>query len=190
MLTFRSTAFQWQKALEEQEGWALWERAQVTGSRQREVARWTNVGEPIPTVGRPIQSSSEVPIPKINNQVVVKRLRQISYSPTTPDSRGSDKLDGEEVEVISTLVGHSSSSSPIQPPSKKFHTNLIPSTPRNFQPVLYSVPTLVPPPSPKSSIYRPMLASPMKPSPIPYPRPSTVLNSHQLQTVARIRRRR
>ncbi|MBW0554194.1 hypothetical protein O181_093909 [Austropuccinia psidii MF-1] len=38
----------------------------LTGSRQRDVARWTDVGGPIPVGGRPIYSSSEVPISRIN----------------------------------------------------------------------------------------------------------------------------
>ncbi|MBW0474400.1 hypothetical protein O181_014115 [Austropuccinia psidii MF-1] len=38
----------------------------LTGSRQRDVARWTNVGGPIPVGGRPIYSSSEVPSFRIN----------------------------------------------------------------------------------------------------------------------------
>ncbi|MBW0482869.1 hypothetical protein O181_022584 [Austropuccinia psidii MF-1] len=61
-----------------------------------------------------------------------------------------------------------------QPPVKKFHSHLIPSTPKNFQPVLSSLPSSIPPPSPKSSTFSPSLASPMKPSPIPQPRPSTI----------------
>ncbi|MBW0509610.1 hypothetical protein O181_049325 [Austropuccinia psidii MF-1] len=60
----------------------------VTGSRQRDVARWTNVG-------RPIYSSSEVPISSINTEGVVKRIRRIADSPTDPDAAGSDELDGE-----------------------------------------------------------------------------------------------
>ncbi|MBW0501639.1 hypothetical protein O181_041354 [Austropuccinia psidii MF-1] len=173
----------------EQEGWAFWERfpvpeaptsdgtsgyASLTGSRKREVARWTNVGGPIPTGGRPIYSSSQVPISRINNQGVVKIKRKIADSPTNPNAEGSDELDGEEVEFIHPLVGHSSSSSPTQPPYKEFYSSFIPSTPRNFQPVLYSLPSFIPPPSPEPSTYRPVLASPMKPSPIPQPRPSPI----------------
>ncbi|MBW0541174.1 hypothetical protein O181_080889 [Austropuccinia psidii MF-1] len=117
----------------------------LTGSRKREVERWTNVGGPIPTGGRPIYSSSEVSISIINNKGVVKRIRQTAYSPTNPYAEGSDQLDGEEAGVINPLVWNSSRSSPIEPPAKKFHTHLIPSTPRNFQPVLSSVPYSVPP---------------------------------------------
>ncbi|MBW0501493.1 hypothetical protein O181_041208 [Austropuccinia psidii MF-1] len=103
----------------------------------------------------------------------MKRIRHIADPPTNPDAEVSDKLDGDEVEVSNPLVGHYSSSSP-----KEFHSHLIPITPRNFQPVLSSVPSSVPPPSPKSSNDRPIVASPMKPSPIPQPQPSPVLTSH------------
>ncbi|MBW0512255.1 hypothetical protein O181_051970 [Austropuccinia psidii MF-1] len=83
----------------------------LTGSRQRDVERWTNVGGPIPVGGRPIYSSSEVPISRINSEGVVKRIRIIADSPPDPDAEGSDELDGEEVEVVSHLVGHQSRSS-------------------------------------------------------------------------------
>ncbi|MBW0531043.1 hypothetical protein O181_070758 [Austropuccinia psidii MF-1] len=39
----------------------------LTGSRKRDVARWTNVGGPLPVGGRPIYSITEVPISRINN---------------------------------------------------------------------------------------------------------------------------
>ncbi|MBW0563755.1 hypothetical protein O181_103470 [Austropuccinia psidii MF-1] len=67
----------------------------LTGSRQRDVARWTNVGGPIPIGGRPIFSSSEVPISRINTEGIVKRIRQIANSPPDPDAEGSDELDGD-----------------------------------------------------------------------------------------------
>ncbi|MBW0483017.1 hypothetical protein O181_022732 [Austropuccinia psidii MF-1] len=148
------------------------------------------VGGPIPTGGRPIYSSSEVQISRINSQGVVKRIRKISNSPTNPDAEGSDQLDGKEAEVINPFVGHSSRSSPTKPPSKKFHSHLIPNSLRNFQPVLSSVPYSVPPPSPKSSTSTPILASPVKQSPILQPRPSPVLTSNQLQPVASTSQRR
>ncbi|MBW0486165.1 hypothetical protein O181_025880 [Austropuccinia psidii MF-1] len=162
----------------------------LTGSRQREVERWTNVGGPIPTGGRPIYSSSQVPISRINNQGVVKRIRKISDSPTNPYAKGSDELDGEELEVINPLVGNSSSSSPTQLPAKQFHSHLIPSTPGSFQPVLSSLLSSSPPSSPKPSISRTVLASPMKPSTIPKPRPSENPTSLQLQPVASTSQRR
>ncbi|MBW0550186.1 hypothetical protein O181_089901 [Austropuccinia psidii MF-1] len=61
----------------------------LTGSRQRDVERWTNVGGPIPVSGRPIYSSSEVPISRINTEGVVKRIRSIADSPTDPDAEDS-----------------------------------------------------------------------------------------------------
>ncbi|MBW0547997.1 hypothetical protein O181_087712 [Austropuccinia psidii MF-1] len=66
----------------------------LTGSRQRDVAKWTNVGGPIPAGGRPIYSSLEVPISRINTEVVVKRIIQISKSPPDPDAEGSAELHG------------------------------------------------------------------------------------------------
>ncbi|MBW0591643.1 hypothetical protein O181_131358 [Austropuccinia psidii MF-1] len=62
---------------------------------QRDLARWTNVGGPIPVNGRPIYSSSEVPISRINTEGVVKRIRRIADSRPDPDAEGSDELDGE-----------------------------------------------------------------------------------------------
>ncbi|MBW0524445.1 hypothetical protein O181_064160 [Austropuccinia psidii MF-1] len=146
MSTSRSATSHCQRILVEQGGWAFWERAPV----------------------------SEAPTPDGTSGYsiwVVKRIRKISDSPTNPDSEGSEELDVEEVEMINLLVGHPSSSSPTQPPCKKFHSNLISSTPSNFQPVLSSLPYSVPPPSPKPSTSRPILASP-------------ALTSHQLQRVS------
>ncbi|MBW0476635.1 hypothetical protein O181_016350 [Austropuccinia psidii MF-1] len=90
----------------------------LTGSTQRDVARWTNVGGPIPVAGRPIYSSSEAPISRINTEGVVKRIRQISNSPPDPDSESSDELDGEDVEVVHNSIGHQSSTSPSHPPER------------------------------------------------------------------------
>ncbi|MBW0555397.1 hypothetical protein O181_095112 [Austropuccinia psidii MF-1] len=122
----------------------------VTGSKQREVARWTNVGGPIPIGGRPIYSSSEVPISRINTEGVVKRIRQIVDSPTDPDAESSDELDGEEFEVVLNSAGHQYITSPSQPPSKRLQSQVIPSNLRNFQPVL----STIPPPSPIPSTAR------------------------------------
>ncbi|MBW0461153.1 hypothetical protein O181_000868 [Austropuccinia psidii MF-1] len=109
------------------------------------------------------------------------RIRKIADSPTNPDAEGRDELDREEAEVIHPLVDHSSSSSPIQPPAKKLYSNLIPNTPRNFQPVLPLLPSSIPPPSPKPSTSRPFLTSPMKSSPIQQPRPSPIPTCDQHQ---------
>ncbi|MBW0581507.1 hypothetical protein O181_121222 [Austropuccinia psidii MF-1] len=72
--------------------------SQLTGSRKRDVERWTNVGGPIPVGGRRIYSSSEVPISRTNTEgevKVVKKVRTIDDSPTDLDSEGSDELHGE-----------------------------------------------------------------------------------------------
>ncbi|MBW0503423.1 hypothetical protein O181_043138 [Austropuccinia psidii MF-1] len=139
----------------------------VTGSRQRDVSRWTNVGGPNPVGGRAIYSSSEVPISRINTEGIVKRIRQIANSPPDPDAEGSDELDGEEVEVIPHSAGHPSNISPSQPPAKRFQSQFIPSTPRNLPPTLATIPTSIPPASPHSSQTRLALNPAVRPSPIP-----------------------
>ncbi|MBW0481942.1 hypothetical protein O181_021657 [Austropuccinia psidii MF-1] len=121
----------------------------LTGSRQRDLARWTNVGGPIP-VG------------------------------------SSDELDGEEVEVVPNSTGHPSNTSNSQPPSKRFQSHIIPSTPRNFQPTLATIP----PASPNSSHTRPALHPAVRPSPIQQPQNSPIVTSQQLQPVASTSRRR
>ncbi|MBW0539333.1 hypothetical protein O181_079048 [Austropuccinia psidii MF-1] len=116
----------------------------LTGSRQRDVARCTNVGGPIPVGDRPIYSSSEVKISRINTEGIVKRIRQISDSPPDPDAEGSDELEGEEVEVVPSSAGHPSNTSPSQPPAKRLQSQIIPSNPRNFQPTLAAIPPASP----------------------------------------------
>ncbi|MBW0460774.1 hypothetical protein O181_000489 [Austropuccinia psidii MF-1] len=81
-------------------------------SKQRKVAKRTNVGGPIPVGGRPIYSISEVPISRINTEGVVKEIRQISDSPPDTDAECSYKMDGEEAEVVLNSTGHHSSTSP------------------------------------------------------------------------------
>ncbi|MBW0481913.1 hypothetical protein O181_021628 [Austropuccinia psidii MF-1] len=149
----------------------------MTGSRQRDVVRWTNVGGSIPVGGRPIYSSSVVPISKIKTEGVVKRIRRISYSPPEPDAEGSDELDGEEVEVVNNLVGHHSRTSPSQPPAKKFQSRLITSTPRNFKPALATIPTSLPHSSPSSPHTRPSINPAVRPSPIQQSRASPIVIS-------------
>ncbi|MBW0476017.1 hypothetical protein O181_015732 [Austropuccinia psidii MF-1] len=129
----------------------------LTGSSQRDVARWTNVGRPIPVGGMPIYSSSEVPISTINTEGMVKPIRRIADS--SPD------LDGEEAEVVPNFAGHPSNTSPSKPPSKIFQSQIIPSTPRNFQPTLSTIPTSIPPASPHSSHTRPAFNQAVRPSP-------------------------
>ncbi|MBW0461476.1 hypothetical protein O181_001191 [Austropuccinia psidii MF-1] len=130
------------------------------------------------------------PISRIKNQGVVKQMRRITDSPTNPDTEGSDKLDGEEVEVLNPSIGHHSSTSPSQPASKRFQSQVIPSTQRNCQPVLSTIHASIPPPSPNPSTSRPTLASPMRTSPIPHPRESLMVTSQQLKPVSSSSQRR
>ncbi|MBW0499699.1 hypothetical protein O181_039414 [Austropuccinia psidii MF-1] len=160
--------------------------SQLIGSRQRDVARWTNVGGPIPVGGRPIYSSSEVPISRINTEGVVKRIRRIPDSPTDPDAEGSDELDGEEFVVTPHSVGHPSRNSSAQPLANRLKSQVIPSTPRTFQPVLASIR----PSSPSTSHARPALNPEVRPSPSKKPRNSPITTSQQLQPVASYSRRR
>ncbi|MBW0552525.1 hypothetical protein O181_092240 [Austropuccinia psidii MF-1] len=62
----------------------------LTGSREKDMARWTNVGGPIPVGGRPIYCGSEVPISRINTEGIVKQIRQIANSTPDLDAEGSD----------------------------------------------------------------------------------------------------
>ncbi|MBW0555650.1 hypothetical protein O181_095365 [Austropuccinia psidii MF-1] len=153
----------------------------LTGSRQRDVSRWTNVGGPIPVGGRSIYSSSEVPISRINTEGVVKQMGRISDSPPDLDAEGSDELDGEEVEVVNNLVGHQYSTSPSQPPAKRFQSCLIHSNPRKFQLTLATIPTSLPPASPSSSHSRSAMIPAVRPSPIQQSRASPIVTSQQLQ---------
>ncbi|MBW0507438.1 hypothetical protein O181_047153 [Austropuccinia psidii MF-1] len=162
----------------------------MTSSRQRDLARWTNVRGPIPVSGRPIYSSSEVPISRINTEGVVKRIRQIANSPPDPDAEGSDELDGEEAEVVPNSAGHPSNTSPSKPPAKRFQSKVIPSTPRAFQPTLSTIPTSIPPSSPNSSHTRPALNTAVRPSPIQQSRNAPIVTSQKLQPVASTNRRR
>ncbi|MBW0573842.1 hypothetical protein O181_113557 [Austropuccinia psidii MF-1] len=59
----------------------------------------------------------------------MKRLRRIADSPTNPNAEGSYELDGEEVEVAPKSIGHQSSDSPYHPASRRFQSQVIPSTP-------------------------------------------------------------
>ncbi|MBW0519660.1 hypothetical protein O181_059375 [Austropuccinia psidii MF-1] len=157
-----------------------------TGSRQRDVARWTNVRGPIPVGGRPIYSSSEVPISRFKTEVIVKRIRQISNSPPDPDVECSDELDGEEVEVVPNSAGHPSNTSPSQLPAKRFQSQVIRSTPRTFQPTLATIP----PASPHASHTGPALNPAVRPSPIQQSRTSPIVTSQQLQHLFSNSRRR
>ncbi|MBW0533014.1 hypothetical protein O181_072729 [Austropuccinia psidii MF-1] len=117
-------------------------------------------------------------------------IRQISDFPPDPDAEGSDELDGEGVEVVHDYVGHQSSTSPSHPPAKRFQSQIIPSTPRDFQLTLATIPTSLPPASPSSSTTRSALIPVVRPSPIHQSRNSTIVTSQQLQPVASSSRRR
>ncbi|MBW0460532.1 hypothetical protein O181_000247 [Austropuccinia psidii MF-1] len=162
----------------------------LTCSRQRDVVRRTNVAVPIPVGGGPIYSSSDVPITRINSQGLVKGLRRISDSTRDPNSEGSDELDGEEIEVVPKSISNPSSASPSQPASRRFQSQVIPSNPRNSQPILSTIPSLIPPHSPNTSTTSPASVSPVRPSPIPPPRNSPMVTSQQPQPVASSSRRR
>ncbi|MBW0493047.1 hypothetical protein O181_032762 [Austropuccinia psidii MF-1] len=110
--------------------------------------------------------------------------------PPDPDAEGSDDLDGEEVEVIPNSAGHPSNSSPSQPPVKRFQSQVIPSTSRNFQPTLATISASIPPASPHSSHTRPALNSAVRSSPIQQSRNFPIVNSQQLQPVTSTSRRR
>ncbi|MBW0542634.1 hypothetical protein O181_082349 [Austropuccinia psidii MF-1] len=118
--------------------------SQLTGYRQRDVARWTNVGGSIPVGSRPIYSSSEVLISRINTEGVVKRIRRIADSPTDPDAEGSDELD--EPSIPTTIPPPSPSTSHARPglnpevrpsPSQKPRNSPI-TTSQQLQPVASS----------------------------------------------------
>ncbi|MBW0559339.1 hypothetical protein O181_099054 [Austropuccinia psidii MF-1] len=159
----------------------------------RDVGRWTSVGGPIPVGGRAIYSSSEVPISRTNTEAVVKvvkRIRRIDNSPTDPDAAGSDELDGEEVQVVPHSVGHPSRNSSTQLLANRFQSQVIPSTPRTFQPILVSIPTTIPPPSPSTSHATPTLNPEVRSSPVQQSRNSPITTSNQLQPVTSSSRRR
>ncbi|MBW0471277.1 hypothetical protein O181_010992 [Austropuccinia psidii MF-1] len=144
----------------------------------------------MPVHGRPIYSSSEVPISRINTEGIVKRIRRIANSSPDLDAEGSNQLDGEEAEVVPNSAGHPSNTSPSQPPAKRFQSQVIPCTPRTFQHTLATIPTSITPASPHSSHIRPALNTEVRPSPIQQSRTSPIITSKQLQPVASTSRRR
>ncbi|MBW0517452.1 hypothetical protein O181_057167 [Austropuccinia psidii MF-1] len=127
--------------------------------------------------GRPIYSSSEFPISRLNTEGVVKQIRQTAYSPPDPDAEVSDELDGEEVEVVQNSAGKQSSTSRSNPPAKRFKSQIIPSTPRTFQLILFRIPTSLPPASLGSSTTRHAFGSRSKN--IPHPSVQEFPHSHQ-----------
>ncbi|MBW0557207.1 hypothetical protein O181_096922 [Austropuccinia psidii MF-1] len=88
-----------------------------------------------------------------------------------------DEVDGEEVEVVPNSICHQYIASFSQTPSKRFQKQVIPSTPRNLQPILSTIPSSIPPASPNISTSRPALVSPVRPSPIPHPKNSPTITS-------------
>ncbi|MBW0580609.1 hypothetical protein O181_120324 [Austropuccinia psidii MF-1] len=127
---------------------------------------------------------------KINTEGIVERIRQIADSPPDLDAEGSDELDGEEVQVVPNSAGHPSNTSLSQPPAKRFQIQVIPRTPRTFQPTLSTIPTSISPASPHSSHTRPSLNPAVRLSPIQQSRNSPIVTSQQLQPVASTSRRR
>ncbi|MBW0467841.1 hypothetical protein O181_007556 [Austropuccinia psidii MF-1] len=121
----------------------------------RDIQRSTNVRGSISTGERPIYSSSEVPICRINNQGIVKRIRRIANLPTDPD--------GEEVQVLYHKINQLCNSSPSHQASGTFQSQITPSTPRNFHPRLAAVLSSFHQSSPHPSTARPpALGSPMR----------------------------
>ncbi|MBW0476209.1 hypothetical protein O181_015924 [Austropuccinia psidii MF-1] len=119
---------------------------------------------------------------------MVKIFIRIADSPTNLNSEGSHELNGEELKVVPSSIGHPISSSPSKHASRRFESHIIPRTPKIFQPILSIIPSSLPPPSPNPSTARPALVSPVRPSPIPKLRNSPMVTSKQLQPVASSRR--
>ncbi|MBW0579577.1 hypothetical protein O181_119292, partial [Austropuccinia psidii MF-1] len=92
----------------------------------------------------------------------------------------SDELDGEEVVVVPHSVDHKSRTSSSQPVANRFQCQVIPSTPRTFQPVLASIPTSLPPAWPSPSHSRPALNQAVRPSLNQQPRNSLITTYKQL----------
>ncbi|MBW0530241.1 hypothetical protein O181_069956 [Austropuccinia psidii MF-1] len=135
--------------------------AKVTGSRQRDVVRWTNVGGPIPVGGRPIYSSSDVPIFRINTEGVVKGIRRIADSPPDPDPEG----------VMNWMI------------PKSFHPQYSQKFPTHSCYCSYF-------PSSNFTKFFPCLTQAVRPSPIQKPRNSPIITSQQLQPMDSSSRRR
>ncbi|MBW0532593.1 hypothetical protein O181_072308 [Austropuccinia psidii MF-1] len=121
---------------------------------------------------------------------VVKKIRRIADPQTDPDAEGSDELDGEEVVVVPHSVENQSSTSSSQPLANRFQSQVIPSNPRTFQPVLSFIPTSLPPALPSPSHARPALNQEVRPSPNQQPRNSPIPTSQQPQPMASSSRRR
>ncbi|MBW0546945.1 hypothetical protein O181_086660, partial [Austropuccinia psidii MF-1] len=138
----------------------------LTGSRQRDMVRWTNVGGPIRIGGWPIYSSSEVPISRINTEGVVQRIRRIADSPI-PQLFQKLKLTTNPALPLLSLF----------PTDSK--VKLFPVLPE------LSIPTSLPP-----SHARPSLNQAVRTSPNQQPRNSPITTSQQPQPMASSSRRR
>ncbi|MBW0485686.1 hypothetical protein O181_025401 [Austropuccinia psidii MF-1] len=118
----------------------------------------------------------------------------VSKAPTPDGTSGysncSDELDDEEAEAVLNSSGYHCSTSPSQTAAKKFQSQLAPSTPRNCQPVISTIPSTIPSHSPSTSTDRPAFLPTMRPSLIPQPRNSPMVTSQKLQPVASSSRRR
>ncbi|MBW0472820.1 hypothetical protein O181_012535 [Austropuccinia psidii MF-1] len=103
----------------------------LTGSKQREVARWTNVGGPILISGGPIYSSSEVPSSRINTEGLVKKIRQISDPSTNPDGEEIPKSSSTQYpQKFTTSLSTIPSSIPPPSPSPSTARHALVSTVR------------------------------------------------------------
>ncbi|MBW0478180.1 hypothetical protein O181_017895 [Austropuccinia psidii MF-1] len=87
--------------------------------------RWTNTGGPITVGGRPMHSSSAVPVSMIEKQGMVKWIRGIANLPTDLDAEGSDERNFQSVlSPISSSVppppsGHSTARPPLASPMRQ-----------------------------------------------------------------------
>ncbi|MBW0540220.1 hypothetical protein O181_079935 [Austropuccinia psidii MF-1] len=116
----------------------------------------------------------EAPSPLVVGQFILVQRSPFQIS----KAEVCDELDGEEVEVVPNSISHQSSTLPYQHASKRFKSQVRPITPRSFQPVLSTIPSSIPPPSPNPLTSRSALVSPVRPSPIPHPRNSPMVTSN------------
>ncbi|MBW0495053.1 hypothetical protein O181_034768 [Austropuccinia psidii MF-1] len=110
-----------------------------------------------------------------------------SEAPTLDGTSGYSALTGSRQRDVARWTN---AEGPIPTPGKRFQSQVIPSTPRNFQPTLATIPTSISPASPHSSHTRPALHTALRPSPIQQSRHSPIVNSQQLHPVASTSRRR
>ncbi|MBW0482736.1 hypothetical protein O181_022451 [Austropuccinia psidii MF-1] len=94
--------------------------------------------------------------------------------------------DGPMLEDPSQLVVGQST----PPPSKRFQSFLIPSTPRNFQLAIATIPNSLLPALPSSSHSRPTINPEVRPSHIQQSRALPIVTSQQIQADTSASRRR